>query len=223
MGLFGRKSEQPPPPPPPPPPTLKEQIRENKRGIDRSCRELDRERAKLEQQEKTLQMQIRKVARDGQMSSARVMAKDLVRTRANISKMYQMRTQMQSVSMQMTSMQTTQAMSDAMGSVVKTMTAMNSQFSLPSMQQVIMQYEKESGKMEMTQEMMDDALEDAMGIDEADEDEVINQVMDELGLEAGAKLGAVGATASGAPDVVQANEDAAGEFEKRMAELTKKK
>eukprot|EP00180_Rhodochaete_pulchella_P001462 Plantae.Rhodophyta-Rhodochaete_pulchella.ctg22754.p1 GENE.Plantae.Rhodophyta-Rhodochaete_pulchella.ctg22754~~Plantae.Rhodophyta-Rhodochaete_pulchella.ctg22754.p1 ORF type:complete len:224 (+),score=59.44 Plantae.Rhodophyta-Rhodochaete_pulchella.ctg22754:217-888(+) len=223
MHLFGRKKETPPPPPPPPPPTLKEQIRENKRSIDRSCRELDRERVKLEHQEKTIQMQIRKVAREGQMSSARIMAKDLVRTRQNVSKMYQMRTQLQSVSMQMTTMQTTQAMSDAMGSVVRTMTAMNQQFNLPSMQQVVMEYEKQSGKMEMTQEMMDDAMEDVMGIDEADEDEVINQVMDELGLEAGAKLGAVGATGTGAPEAVVANEQAAGDFEKRMAALTAKK
>ena len=46
---------------------LKEQIRENKRELNRAIRELDRERTKLERQEETLKGQIRKAAKDSQM------------------------------------------------------------------------------------------------------------------------------------------------------------
>jgi charged multivesicular body protein 2A len=47
--------------------TLKEQMRENKRMINRSIRELDRERAGLERQQEKLIKDIKKAAKDGQM------------------------------------------------------------------------------------------------------------------------------------------------------------
>lgn len=47
--------------------TLKEQMRENKRMINRSIRELDRERANLERQQEKLIKDIKKAAKEGQM------------------------------------------------------------------------------------------------------------------------------------------------------------
>lgn len=48
------------------PKTPSEQLRENKRLIDRAIRDLDRERQKLEQQEKKTMAEIKKMARLGQ-------------------------------------------------------------------------------------------------------------------------------------------------------------
>lgn len=188
------------------------------RAIDKACRELERERLKMEAQEQKLKVQIKKTARSGQIEAARMLAKDLVRTRNNITRMYQMRTQMQSVSMQLTSMRTNESMANAMGNVVKIMGRMNHTMNLPAMQNVMMQFEMEHGKMEMTQEMMDDALGDMLGgaDEEAQTDDVINQVMDELGLEQGTKLGAVSVgTAKPNHDDAHAN----SEIEKRMEAL----
>lgn len=178
------------------------------RSIDKACRELDRERMKMETQEKRVKAEIKKVAKEGQMESARMLAKDLVRTRGNISRMYQMKTQMQSVSMQLTAMRTNEAMAGAMGSVVKIMGRMNQTMNLPAMQKVLMQFEMEHGKMEMTQEMMDDAMGDMMAgaNEESETDEVFNQIMAEVGLEQGSKMGGVpgaidqpGAVGAGVP------------------------
>ncbi len=47
--------------------TLKEQFRENKRMINRAIRDLDRERAGMEKQEKKLVIDIKKAAKEGQM------------------------------------------------------------------------------------------------------------------------------------------------------------
>jgi hypothetical protein len=63
------------------------------------ARELDRERTKLEQQEKKLISDIKKSAKAGQMPACKVIAKDLVRTRRRISKFYQMKTQLQGISL----------------------------------------------------------------------------------------------------------------------------
>lgn len=46
--------------------TLKEQVRQNKRELDRAIRELDRERTGLERQQEQLQANIKKAAREGQ-------------------------------------------------------------------------------------------------------------------------------------------------------------
>ncbi len=66
---------QPPPPPPPAPVSLSTQIRQNQRQIDKACRELDRERIKMEMQEKSVKIQIKKLAKEGQIDAARIMAK----------------------------------------------------------------------------------------------------------------------------------------------------
>jgi hypothetical protein len=54
---------------------LKEVLRENKRMITRAIRELDREKAQLEKEEKRLTIEIKKAAKEQQMSSVKIMAK----------------------------------------------------------------------------------------------------------------------------------------------------
>jgi len=54
---------------------LKEVLRENKREINRAIRELDREKAALEREERRLTIEIKKAARENQMQSVKIMAK----------------------------------------------------------------------------------------------------------------------------------------------------
>ena len=60
-----------------------------------------------------------------------MMAKDIVRQRGFVTKFYKMRAQLSSVSMQMQSLSSQQAMNKAMGSVTRTMAIMNRQMNLP--------------------------------------------------------------------------------------------
>jgi charged multivesicular body protein 2A len=70
------------------------------------------------------------------------------------------------------------------------MYAMNRQVNLPAMQRVMMQFEKEGDMMEMKQELMDDTIDDVMAQDgdQAAEDELVNQVLDEIGINLAADL-----------------------------------
>lgn len=70
---------------------LKDVLRENKRMITRAVRELDRERTGLEREEARLTMEIKKAAKENQMASVKIMAKDLVRTRQHVAKFIEMR------------------------------------------------------------------------------------------------------------------------------------
>uniref|UniRef100_A0A3B3ZJ12 Charged multivesicular body protein 2A n=1 Tax=Periophthalmus magnuspinnatus TaxID=409849 RepID=A0A3B3ZJ12_9GOBI len=104
--------------------TPEEMLRQNQRALNKAMRELDREKAKLEQQEKKIIADIKKMAKQGQM------------------------------------------------------------LKLPQIQKIMMEFEKQSEIMDMKEEMMNDAIDDAMG-DEDDEEEsdaIVSQVLDELGL-----------------------------------------
>lgn len=58
--------------------TPAEQLRENKRMIDRSIRELDRERMKMEAQEKKTVAEMKKLAKAGQKVIRPILLKDLL-------------------------------------------------------------------------------------------------------------------------------------------------
>ena len=61
--LFGRRM------------TPDEMLRKNQRALNKAMRELDRERAKMEQQEKKIIADIKKMAKQGQMDAVKIMAK----------------------------------------------------------------------------------------------------------------------------------------------------
>merc|ERR1711916_12466 len=122
------------------------------------------------------------MAKKGQIGAAKIMARDLVRTRNAISKFYQMKAQLQAVSIRIQTMSSTAAMADAMKGAAKAMYTMNKQVKLPAMQRIMMKFEKEGDMMEMTQELMDDTIDDVMaqeGDDEAEE-QLLNQAWTRL-------------------------------------------
>ncbi|GAB6023943.1 Charged multivesicular body protein 2A [Chamberlinius hualienensis] len=162
-----------------------ELLRKNQRALNKAMRDLDRERAKMEQQEKKIIMDIKKMAKDGQMDAVKVMARDLVRTRRSVKKFIMMRANIQAVSLKIQTLRSQNAMAQAMKGVTKAMQNMNKQLNLPQIQKIMMEFEKQSEIMDMKEEMMNDAIDDAMG-DEEDEEEsdaVVAQVLDELGLQ----------------------------------------
>eukprot|EP00195_Chlamydomonas_chlamydogama_P008631 CAMPEP_0202892710 /NCGR_PEP_ID=MMETSP1392-20130828/2412_1 /ASSEMBLY_ACC=CAM_ASM_000868 /TAXON_ID=225041 /ORGANISM="Chlamydomonas chlamydogama, Strain SAG 11-48b" /LENGTH=207 /DNA_ID=CAMNT_0049576771 /DNA_START=116 /DNA_END=736 /DNA_ORIENTATION=- len=178
--LFGKKK------------TPAEMLRENKRTLDKAIRELDRERMGLQQQEKKIVQEIKKMAKEGQMDAVKVMAKSLVRNRHSVTKMYGLKSQLQAVSLRLATLKSTQAMADAMRGATKAMKVMNKQLNLPNLQKIMMDFERENEKMEMTSDMMGDAIDDAMeGEGEEEEtDELVNQVLDEIGIGQGLELAA---------------------------------
>ncbi len=166
--------------------TPQEKLRKHQRALERTQRELDRERQKLEQQEKKLISEIKKSAKNGQMSACKIQAKDLVRTRNYIQKFYQMKTQLQAISLRIQSVRSNEQMVQSMKGATGLLSSMNKSMNLPSLQRIAMEFEKENDIMDKRQEMMDDAIDDAMG-DELDEEEeseeIVNQVLDEIGID----------------------------------------
>lgn len=158
--------------------------------LDRSIRDLERERQGLQAQEKKLIVEIKKTAKQNQMGAVRVMAKDLIRTRHQITKFYGLKSQLQGVSLRIQTLKSTQSMADAMKGVTKAMRQMNKQMNLPALQKIMQEFERQNERMEMTTEMMGDAIDDAMEGDEEEEEteELVNQVLDEIGIDLDSQL-----------------------------------
>uniref|UniRef100_A0A915HS42 Charged multivesicular body protein 2a n=1 Tax=Romanomermis culicivorax TaxID=13658 RepID=A0A915HS42_ROMCU len=171
--LFGRRK------------TPQEMLRQNQRALNKAMRDLDRERTHLEQQEKKVIADIKMMAKKGQMDAVKVMAKDLVRTRRYIKKFILMKANIQAVSLKIQTLKSQDSMAQAMKGVTKAMVTMNRQLKLPQIQKIMMEFEKQSEIMEMKEEMMSDAIDDAMAgeEDEEESDKIVTQVLDELGIQ----------------------------------------
>jgi len=169
---------------------LKEVLRENKRMITRATRELDRERTALEREEKKLTIDIKKMAREQQMGAVKIMAKDLVRTRAHITKFIEMRSHLQSCGLKLQTVKSHQAMAEAMKSTTTAMMKMNKAVDAPAINKMMAEFEKENMKSELMQEIMGDMLDDAMEQDgDAEEsDKIVSQVLDEIGVSFGEEI-----------------------------------
>jgi len=72
-----------------------------------------------------------------------------------------------------------------MKGVTKAMGQMNRQMNLPSLQKIMMEFERQNERMELTSEVMGDAIDDALEGDEEEEEteELVNQVLDEIGID----------------------------------------
>ena len=164
---------------------LKEQLRENKRTITRAIRELDRETRSLQKEEQRLTIEIKKMARENQMKAVKIMAKDLVRTRQYITKFIEMRSHLQGCALKLQTVKSHAAMAEAMSSTAKAMSKMNKAVNVPSINKMMAEFERENMKAEMMQEMMGDAIDDALADenDEEEEDRIVAQVLDEIGID----------------------------------------
>ncbi|KAI5855259.1 Snf7-domain-containing protein [Tricharina praecox] len=170
--------------------TPAERLRKHQRSLEKAQRELDRERIKLEQQEKKLIADIKKSAKNGQMGACKIQAKDLVRTRRYIQKFASMKTQLQAISLRIQTVRSNEQMMQSMKGATGLLSSMNRSMNLPALQRIAMEFERENDIMDQRQEMMDDAIDDITGLDEEEEtDEIVNQVLDEIGVDLNMQLG----------------------------------
>lgn len=71
--------------------------------------------------------------------------------------------------------------------------SMNRQMNLPALQRIAMEFEKENDIMDQRQEMMDDAIDDVTGLEDEEEgEEVVKEVLDEIGVDLGQAVRAFG-------------------------------
>ena len=187
----------------------RELMRENDREFRHTERQLQRDRQQLERQEKQLESDIRKAAKQGNKQAATTLAKQLIQLRNQKTKSMAMSGKMTALNHQTKTMATTAKMAETMGATAKTMAKVNDQFDPVKVQKTMQDFERESTKMEMSEEMMTDTLDSVLAgsDDETETDAVVANILDEIGIEMTGKLAAapVGVPDAGKKDITDAD------------------
>ncbi|XP_029646375.1 charged multivesicular body protein 2b [Octopus sinensis] len=178
-GIFSKK------------PTVQQQIRRNEQITRKTQRDLARDRTALERQEKQLEADIKKAAKEGNKQAAGILAKQLIALRKQKNKNITVGSRVQAIGSQQKMMHSSVKMADAMGTTTKTMTQMNKVMDPKKTMKMMQDFQRESTKMEMSEEMINDTLDDIFteSGDEEGEDAIVNQVLDEIGIEISGKMG----------------------------------
>jgi charged multivesicular body protein 2A len=168
----------------------KEQMREYSRGLKRATREIDRERTKLQNEEKKMIAEIKRLAKTNNIGPVKVMAKDLVRLRRHIQKFYEMKSQISGIDMRLKTMSSTQTMAEVIRGVTPALVKINKQMNMPELNNMMKEFYKENQRMEMTEEMMGDAVDMALDHedDDTETDQIVGQVLSEIGVEISGQL-----------------------------------
>ena len=165
------------------PPTLSELTQRYRTKIARSTRELDGETRKLQAQEKSLMVEIRRCAA-ANPSMARQKALSVVRTRKMAARFSNMQSQLQEVSARILNLKSTASLETALASSNQAIrTFVNRCDSGKTLTQTLRDFEKNCNVMSMQNELTDDILDTAFD-DEHEEEagSVIEMILYEAGV-----------------------------------------
>ena len=171
-------------------PTANEVMRQQGQDLRRAQRDIDKTKRELERQEKTLEMEIKKAAKEGNKSVCALYAKQLVQLRKQKARCYNAGSQIGAIGAQTKVMQANSKVAGAMAATAKTMGKVNEALNPMQVMKSMQDFERENAKMSMKEEIMDDALSSALdqSDDEEEQDAIVTQVLDEIGIEINDKL-----------------------------------
>ncbi|CAL9751350.1 unnamed protein product [Musa acuminata subsp. burmannicoides] len=165
-------------------------LRTSKREMAVATRGVEREIASLQLEEKKLVAEIKKTAQTGNEAATRILARQLVRLRQQITNLQGTRAQIRGIATHTQAMYANTSISTGMKGASKAMAAMNKQMEPAKQLKVMKEFQKQSSQMDMTIEMMSEAIDETLDKDEAEEEteELTNQVLDEIGVDVASQL-----------------------------------
>ncbi|XP_069688517.1 charged multivesicular body protein 2b-B-like [Periplaneta americana] len=180
FNIFGKK------------PTLEEQQRETDRSLRKVGRDIERDRRGLEREEKKLELEIKKLAKEGTNEGCKILAKQLVQLRNQKTRTYAAGSKVQSIGISNKTMGANVKLANAMSTTAKTMGDLNRIMKPEQVAADMRVFGQASMRLDMTDEMINDTLDDIMteSGDEEEGDKVVQQVLDEIGIEVSGKMAA---------------------------------
>lgn len=160
----------------------RKQMREWTKGLRQQKRELTKQIRRIDKEERKVKLEIKKAAKANEPDVVRMLAKELVRSRAAKNRILTTQVQMNSVEMQLKNQAAMAKVAGALGKSAEVMEGMSKLMNVPlisaQMRQMAQEMEKAGLIEEMTSDMLDDALGEEDMSDEADEE--VEKVMAEL-------------------------------------------
>ncbi|KAK9866162.1 hypothetical protein WJX84_005192 [Apatococcus fuscideae] len=146
----------------------------------------------IQREEKVAQKQVRDAAKRNDMQSAKVLARELVRTRKAITQMYTQKAHIISMSTQLSEQLAIVKVAGTLQKSTEVMKLVNDLIKAPQLNQTVQQMSKEMMKAGVIDEMMDDAIEGAIDSDDIEEetDAEVDKVLQEIAGETVAQMAA---------------------------------
>lgn len=154
-------------------------------------------------------------------SSVKIMAKDLVRTRSSIERLYVMVAQMKALSLRLASMQSSNDMAQTIAAASKIIGACNRRLNVPGMQEVMMEFERNNEMMSFKSDFMNESMEETLVEDDEEQqtETVVNEVLAAVGLEVTQSMN--GLTLQPTKTSTSMSDPAQMSLEERLAKLNK--
>jgi division protein CdvB (Snf7/Vps24/ESCRT-III family) len=165
-----------------------EQKRQQKKELRDATRSCDRVQADLERQEKELERAIKAAAAKNDRDLAKTLATQLVKVRNQKVRAVGAKSKISSITSHANAMQTNNKIAQIMGNSAAVMSQVNQQMQPEKLAMQMGQFQKETAKMEMGESAMNDMFDELFEEDDEEADTIMNQVLEEIGLETGASL-----------------------------------
>lgn len=167
MGLFGKTPQKAP----------KEQVQEWCRGLRKEGRVLDRQIRAIQREEEKAKRSLNDAAKKGHKDVCSILAKEIIRSRKAINKIYASKAQLNSVEMSMKNQLATLRMAGALEKSGEVMKYMQQLVKVPEIQATMNEMSKEMMKAGIIEEMLEDTFE---GLEDDDLEEAAQEEVDKI-------------------------------------------
>jgi len=166
MGLFGKTEK--------PDPRKKGReistgLRKEQRGLQRQINQIQREKAKVE-------MELKKLAKQGDKEACRILAKEIVNSKKAIARIHTSIAQLKSLDYQVKNQVAMVKVSGAFQQSTEVMKSMQSLVKVDTLRNNMMAMSKEMTKMGMMSEMIEDTMDDALDNDDLDDEDTQTEI-----------------------------------------------
>ncbi|KAF3972180.1 hypothetical protein ACB098_08G107700 [Castanea mollissima] len=173
-----------------PKPNPQQQLRDWQRRLRQECRNTERQIRDIQREEKSVQKAIRDAAKRNDMGSAKALAKEIVRSRRTVNRLYENKAQMNSISMHLGE---SVAIARTVGHLSKSaevMKLVNNLMKAPQMAVSMQEFSKEMIKAGIIEEMVNDAVDSALDSEDIEDEieEEVDKVLTAIAGETAAQL-----------------------------------
>ncbi|KAI3696935.1 hypothetical protein L6452_29576 [Arctium lappa] len=173
-----------------PKPNPQQLLRDWQRRLRQECRNIDRQIRDIQREEKNVQKAIREAAKRNDIGSARALAKEVVRSRKTVNRLYENKAQLNSISMHLGE---SVAIARTVGHLSKSaevMKIVNNLMKAPEMAVTMQEFNKELIKAGVIEEIVNEAVDSALDSDDIEEEieEEVDKVLTAIAGETAAQL-----------------------------------
>jgi Zn-dependent M32 family carboxypeptidase len=166
------------------PPTTSQMASRFKTQINRNIREIDRESARLQHEEKLLMVEVKRASANN-MKLSMQKAQAVVRTRRMVNRFSLMKAHLQGVGTRIQSVKSTESLQNAIGSAVQMMQKFNRCVGAKALGMSLQELERQNATMNMQTEMIDEQMDSVFEEDNDEEegDDLVLQILAEAGVD----------------------------------------